>query len=62
MLIDAWLGKGKANLRVNNVPVPKLDRETCENIVGHLLVEGYFREDFHFTPYSTISYITRGMF
>ncbi|XP_068084360.1 ATP-dependent DNA helicase Q1 [Anabrus simplex] len=60
MLVDAWFGKGKANLRVNNVKVPTFTRETGEAIVAHLLFEGYLKEDFHFTPYSTISYIRRG--
>lgn len=32
-------------------------RLNCETVIAHLLIEGYLREDFHFTPYSTISYI-----
>ncbi|GLH14043.1 ATP-dependent DNA helicase [Gryllus bimaculatus] len=60
MLVDAWFGKGKANLRVSSVKVPSLSREMAEDVVGHLLIEGYLAEDFHFTPYNTISYIKRG--
>lgn len=60
MLVDAWFGKGKANLRVANLKVPAMSRESAEDIVGFLLIEGYLAEDFHFTPYSTISYIKRG--
>jgi ATP-dependent DNA helicase Q1 len=60
-LVDAWYGKGAANLRDRSIPVPKFSRETGEAILAHLLVSGYLQEDFHFTPYSTISYLKRGM-
>ncbi|XP_011173229.2 ATP-dependent DNA helicase Q1 [Solenopsis invicta] len=59
-LVDAWYGKGASSLRVSNVPVPTFTRETAEAIVGHLLINGYLQEDFHFSPYSTISYLKRG--
>lgn len=57
-LIDAWYNKGAAALRVSSVP--KFSRVIGEAIVGHLLINGYFQEDFHFSAYSTISYIKRG--
>lgn len=59
-LIDAWFGKGATTLRVSSVPVPKFTRESGEAIVGYLLVNGYLQEDFHFSAYSTISYLKRG--
>ncbi|KAJ4429448.1 hypothetical protein ANN_21617 [Periplaneta americana] len=59
-LLDAWYSKGASNLRVQSIPVPKFSRETGESIVGYLLIKGYLQEDFHFTPYSTISYLKRG--
>ncbi|XP_076169564.1 ATP-dependent DNA helicase Q1 [Ptiloglossa arizonensis] len=59
-LLDAWYGKGAPILRVSSVPVPKFTRESGEAIVGHLLVNGYLQEDFHFSAYSTISYLKRG--
>lgn len=59
-LIDAWYGKGASILRVSSVPIPKFTRESGEAIIGHLLVNGYLQEDFHFSAYSTISYIKRG--
>ena len=31
-----------------------------EHIVASLLIDGYLREDFHYTPYNTISYILPG--
>ncbi|XP_021932039.1 ATP-dependent DNA helicase Q1-like isoform X2 [Zootermopsis nevadensis] len=59
-LLDAWYGKGAVNLRVRSVPVPSFSRERGEAVLGHLLIKGYLQEDFHFTPYSTISYLKRG--
>ena len=59
-LVEAWMGKGAVALRDSRVKAPKLPRETCERVVSHLLVTGYLKEDFHFTPYSTISYIMPG--
>lgn len=59
-LVDAWYGKGTASLRVASVPVPKFARESAEAIVGYLLASGYLQEDFHFSAYSTISYLKRG--
>jgi len=59
-LMDALYGKGSVKLRVKDVSVPKYDRNTTEKIIGFLLIDGYLAEDFHFTPYSTISYIVPG--
>ena len=35
-------------------------REDCERVIVDMLLEGVLREDFHFTPYSTISYLLPG--
>ncbi|CAG7822773.1 unnamed protein product [Allacma fusca] len=59
-LMDAWLGKGNKKLRVETVATPKFNRQTCETIVALLLIDGFLKEEFHFTPYSTISYIVAG--
>ncbi|XP_017892470.1 ATP-dependent DNA helicase Q1-like [Ceratina calcarata] len=59
-LLDAWYGKGASALRVSSVPTPKFTRESGEAIVGYLVVNGYLQEDFHFSAYSTISYLKRG--
>ena len=40
--------------------IPSLSVEKCERILVHALLEGVLKEDFHFTPYSTISYIGLG--
>ncbi|XP_066561714.1 ATP-dependent DNA helicase Q1 isoform X2 [Amia ocellicauda] len=59
-LIDSWLGKGISKLRVLSVAPPGLNRVQIEAVIAHLLVQQYFREDFSFTPYTTISYIKLG--
>ncbi|XP_058790398.1 ATP-dependent DNA helicase Q1-like isoform X2 [Phymastichus coffea] len=59
-LIDAWYNKGAANLRVSSIPIPKFPREIGEAIVGYLLINGYLQEDFHFSAYSTITYVKKG--
>lgn len=60
-LVDLFLGKGSTKQRVQEATVTGLPRETAENIVAYLLVDGFLKEDFHFTPYSTLSYIVPGM-
>uniref|UniRef100_A0A915E390 ATP-dependent DNA helicase n=1 Tax=Ditylenchus dipsaci TaxID=166011 RepID=A0A915E390_9BILA len=36
----------------------RISKTVLENIIGNLLLEGYLCEDFHFTPYNIISYIS----
>ncbi|XP_063841072.1 ATP-dependent DNA helicase Q1-like isoform X1 [Scylla paramamosain] len=59
-LVDLFLGKGSTKQRVQGATAIGLPRETAENIVAYLLVDGFLKEDFHFTPYSTLSYIVPG--
>lgn len=59
MLIDVWYGK-TSKIKSVNVSPPSFSRETGERIVAFLLIHDYLKEDFHFTPYSTISYIKKG--
>ncbi|XP_018020703.1 ATP-dependent DNA helicase Q1 isoform X2 [Hyalella azteca] len=59
-LLDAWLGKGATNLRVKSATNSKLTRTFAETVVVHLLLDMCLKEDFHFTPYSTLSYIVLG--
>ena len=63
-LVDALLCKGQSNLRVSGWSKPTCrniasnsERHFVEAIISNMLIEGYLKEDFHFTPYSTISYI-----
>ncbi|XP_064635504.1 serine-rich adhesin for platelets-like [Lineus longissimus] len=37
-----------------------LNRDDLEVVLVKMILDGYLREDFHFTPYSTISYMTPG--
>ena len=59
-IVDAWLGKGQLNLRVPTVQPPSLTAGSCERIVLLLLLKKIVKEDFHFTPYSTICYLVEG--
>lgn len=58
-LLDAWYLKGPVNLR-HKGKAPLLSRSIGEDVIAFLLVEAYLIEDFHFTAYSTISYLQKG--
>ena len=60
-VLDAWYGKGTPTLRIKEVKVPGIARDKAERILAHMLLEGYIREDFHFTAYSTICYLVPGV-
>lgn len=59
-LMDSWLGKGPPKLRPPGHEPTSMSRENCERVVALLLIDSYLVEEFHFTPYSTISYINKG--
>lgn len=59
-LVDAMLGKGAGNLKLGGWKPKGLSRAGAEKILVFMLLEGYVKEDFHFTPYNTISYIECG--
>ncbi|KAK3881526.1 hypothetical protein Pcinc_014043 [Petrolisthes cinctipes] len=59
-LIDLFMGKGTPKLRVQEAIAKGLRRDRAESIVAFFLIDGFLREDFHFTPYNTISYILPG--
>lgn len=61
MLLDTWYGKGNKKLLLFDVQSPIISRTLAETIVGELMIQGYLKEDFHYTPYSTISYIKKGI-
>ena len=60
-VLDAWYGKNTPTLRVKDVKAPGISRDKAERILAHMLLEGYIREDFHFTAYSTICYLVPGV-
>lgn len=59
-LIDAWYQKGPTNLRVKEIEVPKFERYYAEQMVAFLIIKKYLKEDFHFSAYTTYSYIRKG--
>ncbi|XP_025202849.1 ATP-dependent DNA helicase Q1-like [Melanaphis sacchari] len=60
MLLDTWYGKGNKKILLFDVQSPVFPKTQAEMILSELIVQGYLMEDFHFTPYSTISYIKKG--
>ena len=40
--------------------MPMIFREMAERLVATMLVRGNVKEDFHYTPYSTLSYLILG--
>ncbi|KAG7496019.1 ATP-dependent DNA helicase Q1 isoform X1 [Solea senegalensis] len=58
-LMEAWLGKGPAKYR-KNLQTSTLSRLQCEAVIVRLLLQGYLREDFSFTPYTTYFYMKLG--
>lgn len=59
-LIELWFGKGEGKFRIKESEAKGISQEMAETLVAFLLLDGYLKEDFHFTPYSTISYIVPG--
>ncbi|XP_028174181.1 ATP-dependent DNA helicase Q1-like [Ostrinia furnacalis] len=58
-LLDAWFLKGPVNLR-HKGKEPTISRTLGEDVIAYLLIENYLAENFHFTAYSTISYMKKG--
>ncbi|KAM6896504.1 ATP-dependent DNA helicase Q1 isoform 1-T1 [Lycodopsis pacificus] len=58
-LVDAWMGKGPAKRR-KMIQTTSLSRLQAEAVVVMLLLQGYLREDFSFTPYTTYFYMKLG--
>ena len=59
-LVEAVQGRGASNLKLAGWAGASLGKDQVESLVAHLTVEGHLKEDFHFTPYSTISYLVSG--
>ena len=58
--MEALQGRGANILKIARWKGGKWSKEEVEQIVAHMLVEGYVVEDMHYTPYSVISYILPG--
>ncbi|XP_034019389.1 ATP-dependent DNA helicase Q1 [Thalassophryne amazonica] len=58
-LVEAWMGKGPAKRR-KMIQTTTLSRPEAEAVIVQLLLQGYLREDFSFTPYTTYFYLKLG--
>ncbi|KAM6961970.1 ATP-dependent DNA helicase Q1-like [Tautogolabrus adspersus] len=58
-LVEAWTGKGPAKRR-KMIQTTSLSRLQAEAVVVRLLLLGYLKEDFSFTPYTTYFYMKLG--
>ncbi|XP_034529052.1 ATP-dependent DNA helicase Q1 isoform X3 [Notolabrus celidotus] len=58
-VVEAWMGKGPAKRR-KMIQTTSLSRLHAEAVVVRLLLQGYLREDFSFTPYTTYFYLKLG--
>lgn len=56
-LIEAWNGKGPSKLRLTSIKPPNLSRNEMEDVIVHLLLQEYLKEQFSFTAFATISYL-----
>lgn len=57
-LLEAVSGRGK--FKTTCPDVKSLPSESIQRVIVYMLLNGYLKEDFHFTPYSTISYLVPG--
>ncbi|KAG7234508.1 hypothetical protein INR49_004523 [Caranx melampygus] len=58
-LMEAWMGKGPSKHR-KMMQITALSRPQAEAVIIQMLVQGYLREDFSFTPYTTHFYMKLG--
>lgn len=59
-LMDAFQGKKVGGFRASGLNLAPITRDVLERIITLMLIKGYLREDFHFTAYTTISYLLPG--
>lgn len=59
-LMDAYQGKKVGGFRASGLNLAPVTRDVLERIIALMLIKGYLREDFHFTAYTTISYLLPG--
>ncbi|KAM4712196.1 ATP-dependent DNA helicase Q1 isoform 2-T2 [Anableps anableps] len=58
-LVETWTGRGPAKLR-KMIQTTTLSRLEAEAVIISLLLQGYLREDYSFTPYTTYFYVKLG--
>ncbi|KAF5269131.1 hypothetical protein FQR65_LT02430 [Abscondita terminalis] len=59
-LLDVWYKGGDKNLRVENVDMPKVERQYADIIIAYLLMKGYLIDYKSYTAYATNCYIQKG--
>ncbi|KAI8783389.1 ATP-dependent DNA helicase Q1 [Biomphalaria glabrata] len=59
-LLDAWYGADPAGVKGTSIAAPSLAKNRAERTVAQLLVEGYLKEEFHFTGDTINCYIIPG--
>ncbi|KAI7870369.1 P-loop containing nucleoside triphosphate hydrolase protein [Spinellus fusiger] len=67
-LIQVWKGKGLKAAKIDymkeeDIEIPVSDRfsnQDLEVIINEMIFKGYLAEDYHFTPYSSLTYIVEG--
>ena len=59
-LIEAWMRTGQPKLRVAGMKPSPLSKGNCEKVVVQLMLDQVLKEDFHFTPYTTLCYLLKG--
>lgn len=57
-LVEA--AQGYKQFKTSNSMLKSMSVEHVQRIIVFMILQGYFKEDFHFTPYTTISYIKPG--
>ncbi|XP_039250997.2 ATP-dependent DNA helicase Q1-like isoform X1 [Styela clava] len=57
-LVDAARGRGK--FKTQNSNLKAMTSEDVQRILVFMIMNQYLKEDFHFTPYATISYLVPG--
>ncbi|KAK0044495.1 ATP-dependent DNA helicase Q1, partial [Biomphalaria pfeifferi] len=56
-LLDAWYGADPAGVKGKSIAAPSLAKNQAERTVAQLLVEGYLKEELHFTGDTINCYI-----
>lgn len=58
-VVDIWRGQGGSS-RPSHLPSISMPAEQCERVLVSAILQGVLKEEFHFTAYSTISYVGLG--
>eukprot|EP00095_Tigriopus_kingsejongensis_P001261 maker-scaffold374_size191929-snap-gene-0.37 protein:Tk01261 transcript:maker-scaffold374_size191929-snap-gene-0.37-mRNA-1 annotation:"1-like protein" len=59
-MVNALLNKGESKYRLPGWDFHALDQQLAELILANMLLREFIKEDFAFTPYSTLSYLVQG--